>query len=69
MRRDIFSLAERLSSKSGISVDAVSAFLMWVGKATKKNPSLIEWGAVRGKVYSVADPDRYNLERIIPHHG
>ena len=67
-RQDVWSLAEQLSAKSGINVEAVYAFLMWVGKTVKKNPTLIEWGAVQWNVYSVADPDRYNLVRLLPNH-
>lgn len=64
VRRDVMSIAEKLSAKSGIPADSVYFWLMAVGKEYGTNPRNLNIDASAGVVYMVGDSDNNRLENF-----
>ena len=65
-RKDVFTLAERLSEVAGIDADHVYFWLMKVGKDKGVNPRLLPINAISGMVYLEGNIDNYRLESYKP---
>lgn len=63
MRKDVLHLAERLDATADLGVEAIYAFLMWVGQDRKCNPCKLDFTARPGRVSLQTDEDSTYLEK------
>lgn len=69
MRKDVMSLASKLSASSGINADHLYYWLIELGKNRGKNPRYLPIAAARGRVIAMDNPDQDYIELFNPATG
>lgn len=65
IRKDVWSLAEKLSEKSHICADHVYDFLMETGRKNNKNPKLLSFGTKDGMIWLESNPNAFFIMKML----